>query len=189
MNRRNITEYKNVLNALKHGGWTSFHTLMIVLYVLLVGTCITFFCVSFSKLAGNIVLFIFAFLSCIIAIILAILIGIKFIMPSLVKRMEDDRNRENKILSILQEEYEQEHLAEKARIGIIEKYAKAIIEDISRDAESRRQLESKQQDYNTKIAEITSELYKAYCSAQNPQTSSDQQIVSQLINLLTNNNR
>lgn len=76
---------------------------------------------------------------------------------------------------------------EKARIGIIEKYAKAIIEDISRDAESRRQLESKQQDYNTKIAEITS--YKAYCSAQNPQTSSDQQIVSQLINLLTNNNR
>lgn len=188
MIRRIISEYKNVLNALKYGGWTSFHTLIIASYVLLVGTCITFFCVFSCQLSENKRLLTFFALSCVIAIILAILIGIKFSMPYFVKRMEDDRNRENKILSIIQEENEQEHLAEKVRIGIIEKHAKAIIEEMSRDAESRRQLESKQQDYNAKIAEITSELYKAYCSVQSPQTSSDQQIVSQLINLLTNNN-
>ena len=189
MIRRIISEYKNVLNALKHCGWTSFHTLMIALFILLVGACITLFCVFSCNMGEYKIWLTFALLSCVIAIIIAVLIGIKFSMPYFMRKMEDDRNRENKILSMIQEEYEQENLSEKTRIGIIEKHAKAIIEEMARDAESRRQLESKQQNYNTIIAEITSELYKASCSAQNPQTLSDQQIVSQLINLLTNNNR
>ena len=48
----------------------------------------------------------------------------------LALKWHPDRNRENKILSILQEEYEQEHLAEKARIGIIEKYANSSMETV-----------------------------------------------------------
>lgn len=191
MIRRIISEYKQVLNALNHCGWTSFLTLVIVLFVLLVVSCMFFFCVFSRKMGGpgHETWLTVAFLSCVIAVVIGVLFGIQFSMPYFMRIMEDDRNRENKILSIIQEEYEQDNLAEKTRIGILEKSAKANIEEMVRDAESRRQLESRQQDYQTKIAEITSELYKVYCSAQSPQALSDQQIVSQLINLLTNNNR
>ena len=65
--------------------------------------------------------------------------------------------------------------------------AKANIEEKARDAESHRQLDLKQQDYNTKIADIISEIYKAYCSVQGPQALNNQQIVTSLIQLLTNN--
>lgn len=183
------TVYKEIFNTLNHSECPSFQMLLIILFLLLVAACILLFHEYISTLDKDKIWLTFVLLSCVIIIASTLLIGIKISMPYFIRKMEDDKIRENKILNMIQEEYEQEHLGEKTRIGIIEKHARAIIEDMARDAESHRQLESKQQDYNTKIAEITSDLYKEYCSTQSPQTLSDQQIVSQLIQLLTNNNR
>lgn len=90
---------------------------------------------------------------------------------------------------MLQEEYEYDNLAEKTRIAILEKQAMAAIDEKSRAMDLHRLQDKEEHEYNSKIAEITSDLFKTYCSAQTPQAVNEQQIIYQLIQLLTKNNK
>ena len=171
------------LAVFKKEKWTAVHTLMSIGYGLLALIC--FVCILIIR-EWEVVL---VFLACVLIFAVSITLGIKFCMPYFMKEAEYENNRRNKLLSMVQEEYEYKNLAEKTSIGILEKYTKAIIEEEARSADAHRQQEVKKQEYNSKVADITCDLFKAYSSAQSPQATSDQQIVYQLIQSLINNSK
>lgn len=182
-----VSEFQKIWNSIEGHGESSNYSPITLWFLFFLAVWLIGFCALLDERTLDKKWLVFVFLASMIIFALVIVFTIRLSIPYLMKKMEHDRNRENKVLSMMQEEYEQDRLAEKTRIGIIEKFAKANIEEKARDAESHRQLDLKQQDYNTKIADIISEIYKAYCSVQGPQALNNQQIVTSLIQLLTNN--
>ena len=180
-------DYKEI-HSLKPGLWTSVHTLMTIGMAALVIVSIACF-YMFSNSNNSNSLLTIAFLSIILIMAVAIVLWIKICMPFFMRKVEVDNHRKDKILSMLQEEYEYDNLAEKSRIAILEKQAMAAIDEKTRAMDLHRLQEKEEYEYNSKIAEITSDLFKTYCSAQTPHAVNEQQIIYQLIQLLTNNNK
>ncbi len=180
------TVFDETLDYKKNCRWLQVPSTLIWGFMIIVGLCFICFCVCYTICKSN--MSIWVSLSFLLFVVLAFLIGVKICMPYFLKKAEDDKNRENRMLSMIQEAYEQEHLKEKTIIEIIERMVKATIDNKLRETDFCRQQEIKQQDYNSKVAEFVRDIYKECSSAKEPQALSNQQIISQLIQFLTNTN-
>lgn len=162
--------------------WLLIPSSMIIVFMCIIVLFYLIFCIFYGKNC-DFIWFSLAFLLC---LIIGFLLAMKISMPYFLKKAEDEKNRENKLLSMIQQEYEQDHLEVKTNIENKGKRERAEIDNYLRENDFRRQRETKQEDYNLKVQEVVRDLYKAYISSQGPQALSNQQIISQLIQSIIN---
>ena len=79
----------------------------------------------------------------------------------------NDKHRE-RLTRMAEERLEGERLSKKTEIDIYERQARANIEEIIRDGESKRTIERMKQERQTHLADIALEIVKAYDPTKDP---------------------
>jgi hypothetical protein len=79
----------------------------------------------------------------------------------------NDKHRE-RLTRMAEERLEGERLSKKTEIDIYERQARANIEEITRDGESKRTIERMKQEQQTHLADIALEIVKAYDPTKDP---------------------
>lgn len=97
---------------------------------------------------------------CAIILLFVIIFILKYLVPYWTKIAELNDKQRERMIKLAEERMEFEQLSKKTEISILEKQARANMDETARNGEHKREVEIKKQEYQTHLADVTLEMVK-----------------------------
>lgn len=113
-----------------------------------------------------------------IIVLLALIFMLKYLVPYWTRIAELNDKQKERLVKLAEERLEYERLPRKTTIDILERQARANIDEKARDEENKRSIDKMKQEYQSHLADVALEIIKAY--DQTKDANSINQIIQNL---------
>lgn len=120
-------------------------------------------------------------IACAIILLFVIILILKHLVPYWTKIAELNDKQRERMMKLAEERMEFEQLSKKTKISILEKQARANMDETAKDNENKRTIEFKKQEYKSHIADVSLEIVKALNQLNDKDKSA---IINQIIHNL-----